>query len=174
MNPGSRSDRESTTPKIASRLDMFDLIITPQGHLHVRESEVEAPDRKPSKALLAAYSESSARGMLHSASEEMEAPLPPSFEFARSIARVYLTNLCKAATGEPGEPIPELPPPSADLDRAILQAPPMTGLEYLTLDVLSNWWRDLDTLTRGEIARHREGLEATSASATRSGDSSAG
>ena len=49
--------------------------------------------------------------MLYSASEEMDAALPPSFEFARSIARLYLTNLCKAAIAEPGEPIPELPPP---------------------------------------------------------------
>ena len=90
---------------------MHDLTITPQGHLLVRETPLEPPDRKPSKALLEAYGESPARGMLYSASEEMEAVLPPSFEFARSIARLYLTNLCKAATAEPGEPIPELPPP---------------------------------------------------------------
>ena len=38
----------------------------------------------------------------------------------------------------------------ADLERAILQAPPMTGLEYLTPEVLASWWRDLDILTRGE------------------------
>ena len=29
----------------------------------------------------------------------------------------------------------------------------MTGLEYLTPDVLAGWWRDLDALVRGEIAR---------------------
>jgi superfamily II DNA or RNA helicase len=139
---------------------MFELIITPQGHLLVRETELETPDRKPSKALLAAYSESQAHGMLHSASEDMEAPLPVSFEFARSIARLYLTNLCKAATGEAGEPIPDIPPPTADLERAMLQAPPMIGLEYLTLDVLSSWWQDLDSLTRREIKKHPGGARA--------------
>ncbi len=36
--------------------------------------------------------------------------------FARSIARLYLTNLCKAATGEPGEAIPEIPPPVTDFE----------------------------------------------------------
>jgi hypothetical protein len=138
---------------------MFDLIITPQGHLLVRETPGESPDRGISKALLAAYSESAACGMLHSASEEMEAVLPVSFEFARSIGRLYLTNLCKAATGEPGEPIPTLPPPAADLERAILQAPPMIGLEYLNLDVLSHWWRDLDSLTRREIKKHPGGAQ---------------
>ena len=97
--------------------------------------------------------------MLYSATEEMDAALPPPFEFARSIARLYLTNLCKAAIAEPGGAIPELPPPSADLERAVLQAPPMTGLEYLIRNVLSNWWRDLDSLARSEIESHPGGTQ---------------
>ncbi len=97
--------------------------------------------------------------MLYSASEEMEAALPSSFEFARTLARLYLTNLCKTATGEPGEPIPELPPPAADLEQAIRQAPPMIGLEYLTPEVLSNWWQDLDSLTRNEVGKHPGGAQ---------------
>src|SRR4051794_35443577 len=111
---------------------MYELTISPLGHLLVRETSLETPGRKPSKALLDAYAESPARGMLHSGSAEMDAVLPASFEFARSIARLYLTSLCKAATSEPGVPIPEIPPPAADLERAVLQAPPTTGLEYLT------------------------------------------
>src|SRR5262249_1622577 len=54
-------------------------------------------------------------------------------------------------------PLPDLPPPSADLDRAALQAPPMTGLEYLTPDVLADWWRDLDAQARTVIAEHPGG-----------------
>jgi superfamily II DNA or RNA helicase len=138
---------------------MHELTITPQGHLLVRESPLEPQDRKPSRALVEAYGESPARGMLYSATEEMDAALPASFEFARSIARLYFTNLCKAATGEPGGAIPDVPPPTEDLDRAILQAPPMTGLEYLTPEVLSNWWRDLDALTRSEIRGHPGGAQ---------------
>jgi hypothetical protein len=138
---------------------MHDLTITPQGHLLVRETTLDTPDRKLSKALLEAYRESSARGMLYSASEELEAELPPSFEFARTIGRLYLTNLCKTATGQPGEPIPELPPPTADFERLILQAPPMTGLEYLTPEVLSGWWQELDGLTRSEVKKHPGGAQ---------------
>ena len=85
---------------------MHELTITPQGHLLVRETLLDTSDRKLSKALLEAYRESSARGMLYSASSELETVLPPSFEFARSVAQLYLTHLCKTATGEPGEPIP--------------------------------------------------------------------
>jgi superfamily II DNA or RNA helicase len=138
---------------------MHELTISPQGHLLVRETSLETPNQEPSKALLEAYQESAARGMLTSATDETAAVLPPSFEFARSFARLYLTTLCKAATGEPGKPLPELPPPAADLEQKILQAPPMTGLEYLTPDALSSWWRELDILTRSEVRTHPGGVQ---------------
>ncbi len=125
----------------------------------IRETPLETPGPKLSKAMLEAYSESAARGMLYSATEELEMVLPSSFEFARSIARLYLTNLCKAATGQPGESIPELPPPEADLEPVMRQAPPMIGLEYLTTEVLSDWWRDLDSLTRSEVGKHPGGAQ---------------
>ena len=138
---------------------MYELTITPQGHLLVRETTLETADRKVSKALLEAYDESSARGMLFSASADLDAVLPPSFEFARSIAHLYFTNLCKTATGEPGEPIPDLSPPTADLERSLLQAPPMTGLEYLTPDVLASWWQELHRVVRSEAAKHPGGAQ---------------
>jgi hypothetical protein len=137
---------------------MHDLTITPQGHLLLRETPSDSPDRAVSKALLDAYAASPARGMLDSASEDAAA-LPAPFEFARSIARLYLTDLCRAAIAEPSGAIPEVPPPAADLDRAVLQAPPMTGLEYLDADVLAGWWRDLDALARSEIERHPGGAQ---------------
>jgi non-specific serine/threonine protein kinase len=138
---------------------MHELTITPQGHFLVRETSLESSERPPSKALLDAYWKSTAHGMLYSATEEMDAAHPSSFEFARSIARLYLTNLCKAATTNPGEAFPEIPPPSADLDRAILSAPPMTGLEYLTADVLANCWTSLDALARSEMGKHAGGVQ---------------
>ncbi len=138
---------------------MHELTISPQGRLLLRETTSDAEDRSVPKALVEAYREGAARGMLHSASEDLDAALPSSFEFARLIARQYLTSLCRAATGEPGAAIPELPPPVEEFERAILQAPPMTGLEYLTADVVSGWWHDLDALTRSEIARHPGGAQ---------------
>src|SRR4051812_35648207 len=138
---------------------MHELTITPEGHLLVRETSLDTSDRKPSKRLVEAYGQGPAHGMLFSATVEMDAALPPPFEFARSIARLYLTDLCHAAIAEPGGSVPELPPPSANLERAVLQAPPMTGLEYLSEPVLSNWWRDLDSLARSEIKSHPGGTQ---------------
>ena len=139
---------------------MHELTITPRGNFLVRETPVAATGRALTDAMVEAYSEGAARGMLYSASDEMDAALPPSFEFARSIGRLYFAELCRVAPAEPGEPIPELPPPVAELDRAILRAPPMTGLEYLTPDVLADRWRDLDALARCEIGKHIGGARS--------------
>ncbi|HEX3148895.1 MAG TPA: DEAD/DEAH box helicase [Gemmataceae bacterium] len=139
---------------------MHDLTITPRGHLLVREMADEGPERKLPPKLLNAYAESAARGMLDSAINDVDAVLPPSFDFARSVARLYLTTLCKNVTAEPGAAIPELLPPAAEFERAVLQAPPMTGLEYLTPDVLAGWWHDLDTLVRDDVAKHPGGAQS--------------
>src|SRR5687767_12371198 len=102
LRPLGSQCRPSAGQNNASSRMMHELTITPGGHLLLRESLLETSDRKPSKELLEAYSESAARGMLYSAGEEMHAALPSSFEFARTIARLYLTNLCKAAAIETG------------------------------------------------------------------------
>jgi superfamily II DNA or RNA helicase len=145
-------------PRTGSRgRAMHELTITPAGHLLVRDSATEASDRKVPAALLDAYANSPARGMLDSASKE--AALPASFEFARSISRMYLAALSRAVFAEPGGAVPEVPPPMDELGRAVLQAPPMTGLEYLDADILAQWWRDLDALVRDEIANDPGGAQ---------------
>lgn len=136
---------------------MYELTITPQGHLLVREAASEGTGRTVTAALAEAYRQGPARGMFYSACEDMDAVLPPSFEFARSIGRLYLMTLCKSTTAEQSAALPAIPPPAADLERAVLRAPPMTGLEYLTPDVLAGWWRDLDAHVRAEVARHPGG-----------------
>ena len=43
-------------------------------------------------------------------------------------------------------------PDGKTFDRLIADAPPMTGVEYLTTDVLRALWKDLDTALRNELA----------------------
>ena len=79
---------------------MHDLAITPGGRLLFRDLPDQGRDHQLPKALLDAYAANTTRGMLHSASSEWDGALPLPFEFARSIARLYLTHLCKTATGK--------------------------------------------------------------------------
>ena len=113
-----------------------------------------------SKQTIAAFAESGPRGLLHLATRELQARLPPSLDYFRSFARTYLTRLCQTQVAEDTKEIPPAPPPEAEWATWILQAPPMVGLEYLGGDQLTQWWTELDALVRGEIKDHPGGAQA--------------
>jgi len=50
-------------------------------------------------------------------------------------------------------------PPAAELDRLVLAAPPMTGAEYLTAQVLGVLWKQLDAAFAIELAESKCGLQ---------------
>ncbi len=91
----------------------------------------------------------------------MQARLTPALEYVRSFACAYLTRLCQTQGHEATNALPPTPPPpSAELAAWVLQAPPVTGLEYLREEVLAGWWADLDALVRGEVREHAGGAQA--------------
>lgn len=139
-----------------------ELIIAPSGCLALveRSSAGEAASDL-SRSLVDAFSESPSRGLLHLATNELQSRLPPPLDHVRSFARTYLTRLCQTQGHEATKDLPPLPPPSAeDLTAWIMQAPPMTGLEYLREEALAAWWTDLDALVRKEIRKHAGGAQA--------------
>jgi hypothetical protein len=139
-----------------------ELLLAPSGHLALVESSAanEAAAEMP-RPLVNAFAESPARGLLHLATNDLQARLPPALDFVRSFARTYLTRLCQTPPHEATTDLPPTPPPSpAELATWVLQAPPMTGLEYLRDETLAGWWADLDTLVRKEIRQHAGGAQA--------------
>jgi len=142
----------------------FELFLSPQGHLHVREAadlDGAALDGAVGKRVHAAFAGGTARGLLHLATTDLQSSLPPTFGFARDFARLYLTRLCQTpADGEAGA-VPPIPQPSeTDLAFQVLHAPPMHGCEYLSADVLATWWSDLDSLVRAEVEHYKGGVQA--------------
>lgn len=142
----------------------FELFLSPQGHLHVREvadPEGAALDGAVGKRVHAAFAGGTARGLLHLATTDLQSSLPPTFGFARDFARLYLTRLCQTPTDGESGAVPPIPQPSdTDLAFQVLHAPPMHGCEYLTADVLATWWSDLDSLVRAEVEHHKGGVQA--------------
>jgi non-specific serine/threonine protein kinase len=139
-----------------------ELLITPSGRLAFVEpsSPTETATELP-KALVAAFADSPARGLLHLATDQLQAPLPPALDYVRSFACAYLTRLCQTQALEGTKDLPPTPTPSADeLAARALRAPPMTGLEYLRDEALAGWWADLDALVRDEIRQHPGGAPA--------------
>ena len=145
------------------------LSISPHGRLFVVEVNADgagpdgaaALDAAPARRIAAAFNESTARGLLHLATAELQTHLPAPFAFARNFAREYLTRLCHTPglDNAPGS-APVAPPAEAELARTALQCPPMRGSEYLTADVLASWWAELDALARGESAATPGGVAA--------------
>lgn len=143
---------------------MQELAITPLGHLVVLHDETLSEPESGFHHVLEAFQKSTAHGLLMLVSELTASNIDPSFGFARRVARLYFEALCRAAilnnsdlptTLEPGR----IHPPQDDLERAFLQAPPMTGLEYLNVAVLQSWWYELDQLVHEEIRRYPGNLQ---------------
>ncbi|QEH35307.1 ATP-dependent helicase HepA [Aquisphaera giovannonii] len=139
----------------------LELTLSPQGHLHTRESsspDAVGLDGPAAARAKEAFEEGTARGLLHLATAELEASLPAPFAFARGLARDYLSRLCQAPAegGEAAMAAPIPPPAESDLAFRALQAPPMPGAEYLDAAALAGWWAELDELVRREI-RDRKG-----------------
>jgi len=137
-----------------------ELTITPHGRLVLAESSGNEAQAPFSKRVVAAFADSSAHGLLHLATHELQTRLPLTLDYFRSFARTYLTRLCQTQVSDEAKEISPTPPPSsAECTTWILQAPPMIGLEYLRHDVLTEWWTELDTLVRGEIKDHPGGAQ---------------
>lgn len=140
----------------------MELAITPQGRLVAREKSHQPgrTDLPDSSLILKAFAESESRGLLHLATFDLKAALPPSLDFARQFARTYLTRLCQTPINESTDTIPPIELPIGEAETWLLQAPPIPGLEYLSTDVLIRWWTDLDALVRSEIHQHSGGAQA--------------
>jgi non-specific serine/threonine protein kinase len=140
-----------------------DLCLTPHGLLRVTEADGPSPwiDPEAGRRVATAFAASAASGLLLLATRELNTQLPPAAAWWRELGRRYLTSLCHLPDLENARQLDPLPaPPAAELAGLVETAPPMTGGEYLTADLLAKFWTELDGLARGEIARHPAGAGA--------------
>lgn len=139
-----------------------ELIIAPSGHLALVEHSAEQEGAAELAAsLVTAFASSPAHGLLHLATRELQTRLSPALEYFRSFACSYLTRLCQTQGLEVAKELPPTAAPSAaELATWVLQAPPLTGLEYLSQEALAGWWADLDDLVHSEIRNYSGGAQA--------------
>ena len=97
----------------------------------------------------AAFSLGAGHGLLHLGVSEVSSVLPPALAWWRDFAARYVTALC--ATPEGGE-IAVARPDESVFEALIADVPPITGAEYLTVDVLSTLWAEIDVALRGDLA----------------------
>jgi superfamily II DNA or RNA helicase len=131
------------------------LTLTPHGHLLLTTGP-DAPslDEKIADRLQAAFGRGAGHGLLRLGLDETGAALPPVFSWWREFAASYVTVLCThpdtGAVPSPTEP---------ELQTLVLSAPPMTGAEYLSTEVLDALWQELDTAFGIELAESKCGIQ---------------
>src|SRR5260370_7440408 len=94
------------------------------------------------------------------ASGEMGQDLAASLVFGRDLARRFFAAVCHL--GEEGfDQWHSIPPPAEEqLAEMVAEAPPMRGLEYLTVAVLRDLWAELRELVVARAAAFSDGPSA--------------
>lgn len=135
--------------------DILAPLLTPRGHLLLAPDAHAPPLSEPIRQRLAdAFTLGSGHGLLHLGAVEVGSVLPPAWAWWRDFAGRYVTAL--RATAEGGD----IPTPDGQaFDALIADAPPMTGVEYLTAEVLAALWNDLDAALRDELAASKDSLQ---------------
>lgn len=130
--------------------DALALLLTPQGHLRLVPDADSPPLPEAQCArLVAAFTLGVGHGLLHLGASEVGSVLPPVLAWWRDFAARYVAALC--AIPEGGE-IAVATPDDQALEALIADAPPMTGAEYLTPEVLAVLWAELDGALRSDLA----------------------
>jgi len=135
--------------------------LSPHGRLTLVES-ADAPPLGPELArrLGSAFARGSGHGLLQLGAAEAGAALPPVFSYWREFGAQYVTVLCTHSDADATLRKVLVPaPPATELEQLILPAPPMTGLEYLTVEVLSALWQEMDAAFDIELAESKCGIQ---------------
>jgi superfamily II DNA or RNA helicase len=136
---------------------MFAPHLTPGGHLlAVPEDDAPLLAEEIRPWLGTSFALGAGHGLLHLGTAEIGRILPPAWAWWRDFAARYVTALC--ATPEGGE-IAVVTPAAKDFDTLIADAPPMTGGEYLTPEVLVTLWGEIDTALHRELATAKVSLQ---------------
>lgn len=130
------------------------LALSPRGHL-VLEPPLDAAEAV-SGALAARVRAAHARGqghlVLHLATTELDARLPPAFAYVRDLGALLLAKLCQHPDLADAPDSLDAPPPRELLAERVEAAPPMPGGEYWSEGVLEGLWTDALAAFGSELA----------------------
>ncbi len=125
------------------------LQITPHGHLQwVAAPEAPSLPEARSERLALAFAKGAGHGLLYLGATEVATALPSPWAFWRDFAARHVTAL--TATRVEGE-IAVVPPDTLALETLCLDAPPMTGAEYLTPEILLALWLQIESAVKVEL-----------------------
>ncbi|MCL5285663.1 MAG: DEAD/DEAH box helicase [Nitrospirae bacterium] len=134
------------------------LRLTPRGHLQFAE-EAEAPPLPENLdgRLGEAFDRGNGFGLVALGAGEATTALPPALAFWRDFASRYVTALTAIPEGSE---IAVAAPEKELLGTLCLDAPPMTGGEYLSPEILENLWSEIEAAVKAELEASGRSLQA--------------
>ncbi len=139
----------------------IELVISPHGRPLIDAPAGTAGSTPADRRTAAAFAAGPAQGFLHVATADLTAKLAPGLSFARDLGRAYLTKLCQTPGVTDAADPPRVPPPDVEARTAMAATvPAIRGAEFVTPEVLADWWAALDALVRLEIRNTPGGAEA--------------
>ena len=149
-----------------SAISVATLIITRKGHLTcVTDKEAPPLNAALQTRLQEAFSKNAIAGLLFLGTHEIASSLPPIWAWWRDFAVRYVTALCALPDAENSEnsennDLKIATPEPAILEAYLLDAPPMQGLEYLSVQLLSDFWQTFHDVLRAELTNSKLSLSA--------------
>ena len=145
-------------------------ILTPHGRLLLApEHDASVLPDALQRILAESFSRGTGYGLFQLGAAEVGTALPAAFGFWRDFAARYITALCAAPapadsgdSGDSGAKAQEVPPATPaepELETLVADAPPMTGVEYLTPQALRALWAELDAALRDELKQSKQPLQ---------------
>ena len=142
-------------------------ILTPHGRLLLApEHDASVLPDALQRRLAESFSRGTGYGLLQLGAAEVGTALPAAFGFWRDFAARYITALCAAPasadsgdSGTKAQEVPPVTPAEPELETLVADAPPMTGVEYLTPQALRALWAELDAALRDELKQSKQSLQ---------------
>ena len=137
------------------------LVLTPHGRLLLEPADdAGALPPEVSHRLQEAFARGSGHGLLQLGAAEVGTILPPVFGYWREFGARYVSAVCgQEDLGASRSHTIVSPPPPGELDTLAAAAPPMSGGEYLTPDVLEALWNELGAAFQSELAEWKTSVQ---------------
>ncbi len=142
------------------------LSLTPTGRLFLSalDHKESAPAAPWMKAVATAFAADQSAGLFALAAKQPDVTLEPSVAYWREFSSLYLRNLCQAAEPSPREVTSgqsvALPAPVTDLEKLLASVPPMRGAEYLNIEILTDFWSELDDWVNNAVSSSADSLSS--------------
>lgn len=133
-----------------------EICVTPAGLLKLVQAACQDTDREPNssipKRLIEEFGESTFAGLTFLASHGCSGHLSAALGFWRQFGRQYFTAVCRQYS-QPTTTWQSISPPDVPTLAEILgTAPPMPGLEYVSIESLRMLWHGLDDFTKSKVS----------------------